>query len=288
MSNKKCYLCDSTRLINRKGSVRDNSVLDILECIECGLVFLSDFSHINDKHYENSGMHDGMSPEVDSWLKETEFDDERRFQFLRSKITNKSVIDFGCGAGGFIKKSKNVSSRISGIELEQAMQASYKERELDVYNCIDAALADAKKWDFVTAFHVVEHLPDPISVLRDLSKLLAVNGEIIIEVPNSDDALLTLYQNESFQNFTYWSQHLFLFNVHTLNKTLKQAGLNVSWVRQVQRYPLSNHLYWLSQSKAGGHKAWSFLDNEILNTLYEKQLASIGKCDTIIAGAIPG
>jgi hypothetical protein len=107
---------------------------------------------------------------------------------------------------------------------------------------------------------------------------------MIIEVPGSDDALLTLYENSAFQNFTYWSQHLFLFNAQTMAELVKQAGLKLNWIKRIQRYSLSNHLYWLAKSKSGGHQKWSFLNNDKLNAEYENQLASIGKTDTIILG----
>ena len=107
---------------------------------------------------------------------------------------------------------------------------------------------------------------------------------MIIEVPNSDDALLTLYENNNFQKFTYWSQHLFLFNSKTIAEMIKQAGLKLNWIKHVQRYPLSNHLYWLANGKPSGHKEWSFLNNSRLDQEYEHQLAAIGKTDTIIVG----
>jgi hypothetical protein len=102
-------------------------------------------------------------------------------------------------------------------------------------------------------------------------------------VPSSDDALLTLYECQAFQNFTYWSQHLFLFNAATLNTLAYQAGLRVTAIKHFQRYPLSNHLYWLSKAKSGGHQYWAFLDSPELATAYANTLASIGKTDTLIA-----
>ncbi len=41
----------------RDGSVRDNKNLDILECQNCGLVYLSSNEHINEEFYEDSNMH---------------------------------------------------------------------------------------------------------------------------------------------------------------------------------------------------------------------------------------
>lgn len=144
-----------------------------------------------------------------------------------------------------------------------------------------------KRWgggyDLITAFHVVEHLPDPRSIVRELAARLKDGGRMVIEVPSSEDALLTLYENDAFQRFNYWSQHLFLFNAETLRLLTTQAGLRVLSIQQFQRYPLSNHLYWLSRNQPGGHKHWSFLDSPELKNAYANTLAAVGKCDTLIA-----
>ena len=278
-----CYLCKSDKYSKRTGSVRDNPDIDILECSDCGLVYLSSLEHIQDEHYEASGMHDDEVPNIDKWLKETEFDDKRRYDFVKEKIANKNVLDFGCGVGGFLEMARQSASNISGIELEIALQTSFKERELNVFSNLQEAQEQGDKYDIITAFHVVEHLKNPKQILKDLSQLLTENGEMIVEVPNSDDALLTLYENRTFQNFTYWSQHLFLFNAKTMASLVKQSGLGLNWIKHIQRYPLSNHLYWLSKNKPGGQNIWSFLNNNRLDVEYEYQLSLKGKTDTIMA-----
>ncbi|MDC6451756.1 class I SAM-dependent methyltransferase [Alphaproteobacteria bacterium] len=285
-SGKICYLCGSNHHIKREGTVRDKPNLDILECSDCSLVFLSTNKHIGEKHYEESGMHNGEEIAIESWLKETKADDKRRYDFVRDKIINKKVLDFGCGAGGFIEMARASASEVSGLELEKKLQHSFIERDLNVFPDYQTALNNKVKYDLITAFHVVEHLPNPKDTLKDLSLLLEEQGELIIEVPSSDDALLSLYNCQSFQNFTYWSQHLFLFNAKTLSELVKQAGLKVNWIKHIQRYPLSNHLYWLSHGKPGGHQIWSFMNSQFNNFEYESQLASIGKTDTIIAGVM--
>lgn len=140
-----------------------------------------------------------------------------------------------------------------------------------------------KKFDFVTAFHVIEHLSDPRAMLAELGRQLTDRGRLVIEVPSAEDALLTFYDCAAFQKFSYWSQHLFLFNPETLRRVAVEAGLKVVAVQQYQRYPLSNHLHWLSRGLPGGHREWSFLDGEALRAAYSAALAGIGKCDTLIA-----
>ena len=279
-----CYLCGSYNHSHRPGHVRDDQTIDILECNDCGLVFLSKIDHISTEHYAESGMHAGELPDIQSWINETEVDDERRFIFLKEKLVNKSIIDFGCGTGGFIEKSRSLTSQIVGIEPERAYRSSFLQRGLTVFESPCQAQAENKDWDLITAFHVVEHLTDPRKTIAELSELLKKDGELIVEVPSANDALAVLFECKEFQNFTYWSQHLYLFTAATLSELAKQAGLKVTWIKQIQRYPISNHLYWLANGKPGGHEKWHFLNNSSLHVAYEKQLAALGLTDTLIAG----
>lgn len=115
-------------------------------------------------------------------------------------------------------------------------------------------------FDLITAFHVFEHLKDPFATLKNLMNHLSEDGQIIIEVPNADDALLSLYECVSFAKFTYWSQHLFLFNENTMKDLVEQSDFKLNWIKQIQRYPISNHLYWLSKGLPGGFEKWTSFD----------------------------
>jgi hypothetical protein len=105
---------------------------------------------------------------------------------------------------------------------------------------------------------------------------------MIIETPNANDALLSFYKSEAFANFTYWGCHLYLFTQETLRTVAEKAGLKVNYISQYQRYPLSNHLYWLSNQKPGGHKIWDCFNTPILKETYEGALAKLGLCDTLV------
>ena len=287
MISLKCYLCGSEYSHKRPGTVRDDPSIDVLECDGCGLVYLSSQGHIGTGHYEKSGMHGGKQPDIDAWIKDTVVDDERRFAFLKQRLKGVKIIDFGCGVGGFLERAVEVADTAIGIEPELALQEYFQSRkQLQVFCDCDELFESDENWDVITAFHVIEHLSDPIKILSELATLLSGDGELIIEVPNADDALLTLYDCSEFQDFTYWSQHLYLFNTATLGELSRQAGLKVRWLLHLQRFPLSNHLYWLAKGKPGGHEHWHFLNNDSLVKAYEMQLAALGKTDTIIAGLV--
>jgi len=244
------------------------------------LVSLSDDSHITKDFYTKSGMHGEELISIQAWLKVSEWDDLRRFEILRKVLPNKKLLDFSCGAGGFLGLAISLVETATGIELEDRV-IKYWQGKLNILKNINDA--GEGEFDLLTAFRVIEHLSDPLEILKSLAKKLCPSGRIVIEVPSSEDAFLTLYDCDAFQHFTYWSQHLFLFNANTLEMLARKAGLKVLAIQHVQRYSLSNHLYWLSKGMPGGHKYWGFLDSPEMAIAYANTLASLGKTDILIA-----
>jgi len=285
--NRQCYLCGGKKLSILKDKVRDSDEISVLECEFCGLIFLSTFEHVNQEFYAKSTMHEDDSAFLDPeyWRKELDRDVERRLQYVKLLIQNKTLLDFGCGEGDFLLRASNIAQKVFGIEIEKKLHSHYKKNRLTVFQNIEKFERNKSytKLDVITLFHVLEHLPDPIYWIQRLAEHLKDGGQMLIEVPSANDALLTLYKNEAYAKFTYWSCHLYLFTPVNLSQLAKKAGLVVNYVKQIQRYPLSNHLHWLSNGEPGGHQKWSFLNEDILNFAYEQQLASIGQCDTIIA-----
>lgn len=274
-----CYLCHGLELLERPGRVRDDAALKIWECTRCGLVFLSSKQHIDQEFYAESGMHH-EDVDLAAWRKDTLADDLRRFNYLKSEIAERDVLDVGCGNGGFLLNARQIAGHAEGVEPEKKWHAYFKDEGLTIYPDLNCT---GKKYDVITLFHVLEHIAEPTVFLQNLTAQLKPNGQLFIEVPNANDALLNLYQNDAFRNFTYWSCHLFLYTNHTLALLGEKAGLKLNYLKQIQRYPLSNHLHWLAKGKPGGHQVWNFLDSPELHNAYEKQLAAIGGCDTIIA-----
>src|SRR5205814_1740786 len=137
----------------RKGSVRDNHSLQILECVDCHLVSLSSLQHIQTGHYEESGMYGGDLPLIESWLRGRDEDDQRRFAMLKTLLVNQRVLDFGCGTAGFLRKAQTLALEVVGVEPERRIH-EYWADAITLYGSVEEAGRD---YDLITAFHVVEH-----------------------------------------------------------------------------------------------------------------------------------
>ncbi len=110
-------------------------------------------------------------------------------------------------------------------------------------------------------------------------------AKIIIEIPHARDFLISFFENEAFKSFTFWSEHLILHTRESISLFLETAGFSKIIVNNFQRYPLANHLHWLSENKPGGHIAWSYLRTKSLDREYANMLSSIDKTDTLIVTA---
>jgi len=281
-----CYLCNCSSAEKVDGIVRDKPEVSILKCLDCNLVFLENFNHIEENFYEESKMREGEGT-FEDWRGSTFVDDKRRFIAFKEQLLNKDVMDFGSGNGGFLSLAKTHAKSVTAIELDKEAYETYQKEGIDFYSNLND-LPYGKKFDIITAFHVIEHLKDPIGYLKEISRHLKNDGKIFLEFPNSEDCLLSLYKSKEFSRFTYWSCHLMLFNENNIKKVIKKAELKCNNVKQIQRYPLSNHLYWLSHGKPGGHEKWSFFNAEKINKEYEKILSDIGACDTLLVEITKG
>ena len=280
-------LCGSISF-QRKGKIRTNRKIlanKVLECSHCSLVFLNDDTHISEHHYEQSLMHDTVLDLAESRL-ETKVDDLRRLIMLESEIKDKNLVEIGSGNGGFLTLAKHLAKSAVGVEPEKKHHDNFNSENLKVYSSINECANSINnsiehRADVVASFHVIEHVKNPLEFLLQMLSLLKPNGKAFVETPNSNDALIKLYDSSAFQDFTYWDNHLVLFNKESIEHMVKKiSGVTFRSI-PVQRYGIANHLYWLANGKPGGHKEWNFLDNTSINKQYQELLADQNMNDTL-------
>ena len=208
-------------------------------------------------------------------------DDKRRVLQFQKLLRNKKILDFGCSWGGFLSKLKNIKSA-TGVELRSECLTHIKKKIKNIF--VTNSISNLnKKFDVITLFHILEHIPYQVDTLRTLKQKLSENGKIIIEVPSAQDFLLTFESLDKFKKFTFWSEHLILHTENSLRKVLKSSGLKNIKIIYYQRYNLNNHLGWLVENRPGGHHFFKGVCDKTTNKNYINYLVKNKKTDTLIA-----
>jgi SAM-dependent methyltransferase len=94
-------------------------------------------------------------------------------------------------------------------------------------------LADGK-FDAAVMLHVIEHVPDPGSVVRELRRLVRPGGMLVVETPRFDSLLFHLLGRRE-RSINNCPGHIYFFTVPTLRRLLEQNGFAVERVDLVGR-----------------------------------------------------
>lgn len=280
---RKLRVIDDESVTEYHPRVRDRDDIKVLRCDKTGVIFLSGCDHMNISHYQQKEVDGGLVDGTEINSPTPIQDDRRRAEYIIELVKNRRWLDIGTGFGGILDLLKDEAAGYAAVEPNPTQRELACSRNHPVFGSIKD-LSDGN-FDIVTMFHVFEHIVDPIDMLEDVKTRLSTGGRIIIEVPHARDFLLTTLASEAFKDFTFWSEHLVLHTRQSLETLLRHAGFNNINITGYQRYPLSNHLYWLSKEKPGGHKDWSFLNDQKLEEAYSATLARLDKTDTLIAEA---
>ncbi|MDO8307677.1 MAG: class I SAM-dependent methyltransferase [Actinomycetota bacterium] len=243
-----------------------------------GVIFIDDF-YVGDDEYVTGEYRGPLVPSYEDAV-----DTERRVVDFRDVYYGRSILDFGCGEGNFLRAVAPSAAAVCGIELQE----SYRDRlTADGIACF-AGLDDGPKGlDAAFMFHVLEHLPEPLGVLDAIRDLLVPgSGRLVVEVPHARDLLLSMLHNDAFTSFTLWSQHLVLHTRDSLTRLLTAAGYTDLVIEGVQRYGLANHLTWLAHGKPGGHRGeLARLQTAELASAYAAALSAVDATDTLVVTA---
>ena len=210
-------------------------------------------------------------------------EDLRRYELFKKELTNKHILDFGCGWGGLMKNIKKYKS-LCGVEVREQCISYIKKKikKINIYNNINLV---KNKVDIITMFHVLEHLPNQVDTLKSLKSKLRRGGKIIIEVPHAQDFLILQNNLKEFKNFTFWSEHLILHTQKSLRKILTKSGFRNIKFQYYQRYGFANHLGWFIERKPSMGKIYNNIFNKKLQKAYVENLKQLGQTDTLLVVA---
>lgn len=194
-----------------------------------------------------------------------------------------SIAEIGGGCGNFIGPlwAKGFLARAALVEPCQEHREFAADRFPGLTCVSDVTKLPPQPFDALVALHVLEHIARPASFLDLCADLLAPGGRLIIETPSSADPLLSLYDCAAYKDFYFQPMHHYIYSEETLCNLLAAHGFVPLAFEHVQRYPLSNHLAWLSKGRPGGDSNLNALLGEPCQNAYRDRLRAVRRTDTI-------
>ena len=146
------------------------------------------------------------------------------------------ILEVGAGAGHTLKwiKALYPKTETTAVEINSALLQELRQNvDVPIIGPIDEALPQLKSYDLILFLDVLEHLSDPTATLRNLSKHLEANGQVIVSVPNiahlSVSVPLLLQRRFDYQDAGILDRtHLKFFVEGTAIKLLNDANFIVT------------------------------------------------------------
>jgi 2-polyprenyl-3-methyl-5-hydroxy-6-metoxy-1,4-benzoquinol methylase len=161
---------------------------------------------------------------------------------LRFVGSNKRVLEIGCASGHVTRALVAQGNTVVGVEIDpEAAKTAAEHAERVVVGDLDDMDLDVElggeQFDVVVLGDVLEHLRDPLPVLRCAGRLLAPKGFIVVSLPNIahvDARLMLLLGRWDYRDLGLMDRtHLRFFTRASARKLLADAGLSVVEVDRV-------------------------------------------------------
>jgi SAM-dependent methyltransferase len=168
--------------------------------------------------------------EID-WLGKTLWADIRAvLDALLPGEANRAVLDIGCGPGLFLLAMREQGWQPAGVEPSEEAGKRAREAGLPVFASVEACLAEKKSFEAATLLNVLEHVRDPLAVLRSARSALRPGGILTVRVPNDFSSLQEIARARSGKP-PWWvapPDHIHYFDFPSLEKTIESCGFQVA------------------------------------------------------------
>ena len=182
-----------------------------------------------------------------------------RLDFIneRAPLEGKKVLDVGCGGGILSESMATRGARVTGIDMgekplsvaklhlkESGLEVDYRQTTTEAL-----AIEEPESFDIITCMEMVEHVPDPASVINACSRLVRPGGELFFSTINRTPKawLFAIVGAEYLLNILPKGTHSYekFIRPSELEKWARESGLVSKEITGMHYNPFTDH-YWLA------------------------------------------
>ena len=152
--------------------------------------------------------------------------------FKKYKKKDINLLDVGSGLSIFLYELKRkVNWKLTGVEPDINFVQFAKKIKVDVVHSNLKSNIFRKKFNIISMNKIIEHVKEPVKLLKISKKLLFQNGYVYIEVP--DGYAASMHQKGKFRE-EFFVDHLHVFTKQSLKKCIELSGLKLLNLKSIR------------------------------------------------------
>ena len=240
-----CLLCNGA-LEKTAGDLFDTRFgiegrYEVWRCVDCGLEQIfpvpsaAELRRLYESYYNFGGERGTAYTRLREWFFSSWL--YRLWIFLDGDISFHGrkgagrLLDAGCNEGRGLRIYARNGFEVEGLELNPSAAAVAREAGFTVHVGDTRDFATSAAYDVVVLSNVLEHAPDPKTVLSNLRGNLRPGGQLWISCPNSRSWLRNVF-GRSWINW-HVPFHISHFSAESLGRLLTDAGFQKVETRQI-------------------------------------------------------
>ncbi len=225
IQHRECPVCE---IDNARGMSERPDGLVVARCLGCGFLYLPDIPTPTalDGFYADYGDFKGYSQASKNLLVRLRrswqglWDTRLRILVATGGLKGRRLLEIGASYGEFLKNAKIRGAYVGAVEIDSVARNQLIAQGVDAAEKINLE----RRYDIVCAFQVIEHLASPQDLVADIASVLALDGRLLLTLPNAGEADVI---GPSWVGFRCDLEHLNYFNVRTITELLRRHGIFV-------------------------------------------------------------